>query len=97
MCWLRRSDQSYDKKMQQISKKVYKTRHNWVEKMIHSEMCKEFKFDHMNKRYMHNVESVLENEMHNVLWDVDIRTDNLILARRRDQKLASLPPRETTE
>ena len=39
-----------------------KTRHNWVGKVIHRELCKKFKFDHMNKWYMHNPESVLENE-----------------------------------
>ena len=30
-------------------------------KGIHWELCKKLKFDHSNKRYMHNPESVLEN------------------------------------
>ncbi len=45
-------------------------------------MCKKFKFDHMNKWYMHNL--VLENDVHKLLWDFDIQTDHLISARRPD-------------
>ena len=37
-----------------IEQKEYKTRHNWVGKVIHWELCKMLKFDHENKRYMHN-------------------------------------------
>ena len=52
--------------------KEFKTRHDWVEKVIHRELCKKFKFDHTNKWYMHNPESVPENEMHKLLWDSEI-------------------------
>ena len=31
-----------------LAQKGYKTRHGWVGKVIHWEMCKKFKFDHMN-------------------------------------------------
>ena len=31
---------------------------------------------------MHNLEYILENEMHKLLWDFEIQTDHLILARR---------------
>ena len=31
---------------------------------------------------MHNPESVLEIEMHKILWDFEIQTDQLISARR---------------
>ena len=33
---------------------------------------------------MHNPASVLENEMHKLLWDFEIQTDYLITARRPD-------------
>ena len=33
---------------------------------------------------MHNPAAVLENYTHKLLWDVDIQTDHLILARRPD-------------
>ena len=41
-----------------LQQKVYKTRHNWVGKVIHWEM----EFNHTNKWYMQNPESALENE-----------------------------------
>ena len=38
----------------------------------------------MNENYMHNPESVLENETHKILWDFEIQTNHLISARRPD-------------
>ena len=39
-------------------------------------MCKKFKFDLVNKWYIHNPESVLENETHKILWDFEINNKN---------------------
>ena len=36
-------------KCSKLAQKEYMTGHDWVGKVIHSEMCKKFKFDHMNK------------------------------------------------
>ena len=47
-----------------LAQKEYKTRHDWVGKVIHWEMCKKFKFDHTNKWYMQNPAPVLENNTH---------------------------------
>ena len=55
-----------------LAQKEYKTRHDWVGKLIHWELCKKLKFDHMNKWYIHNQEFFLENEMHKLLWDFEI-------------------------
>ena len=71
-------------KCTKLTQKEYKTRHDWVGKVIHWEMCKKFKFDHTNKWYMHNPAPVLENSAHKLLWDFDIHTDYLISARRPD-------------
>ena len=38
---------------------------------------------------MHNPESVMENEMHKILWDFETQTDHLILARRPDQVIVN--------
>ena len=38
----------------------------------------------MNKWYMHNQASVLENDTHKLLWDFDVLTDYLILSRKPD-------------
>ena len=55
--------------------KKYKTRHHWVEKEILCELWKKFKFDHINKLYIHYPESVLENETDNILKDLKIEMD----------------------
>ena len=67
-----------------LAQKEYKTRHEWVEKIIHWEVCKKFKFDHTNKLWKHNPASVLENDTHKLLWDFNIETDHLISARKPD-------------
>ena len=67
-----------------LAQKEYKTRHDRMGKVIHREMCKKFKFDHMNKWYMHKPAAVLENDTHKPLWDIDIQTNRLISARRPD-------------
>ena len=50
-----------------LAEKEYKTRHDWEGKGIHWELYKKFKFDHTNKWYKHNPESVQENETHKLL------------------------------
>ena len=61
-----------------LAQKEYKTRHDWVGKVIHWELCKKLKFDHTNKWFMHNLASVMENETHKFQWDFDIQTDHQI-------------------
>ena len=55
-----------------LAQKEYKTKHDWLGKVIHWELCKKFKFYHMKKCYMHKPTSVLENETHKFLWDFEI-------------------------
>ena len=54
-------------KCSKLVQKEYKTRYNWVSKVINWEMSKKFKFDHTNKWYMHNPASDLENDTHKLL------------------------------
>ena len=61
--------------------------YDWVGKVIHWEWVKNLKLDHMNILYMHNPESVLENETHRLLWDFEIQTDHLLLVRRPGQEI----------
>ena len=56
-----------------LAQKEYKTRHDWVEKVIYGELCKKLKFDHTNKWYFYNPESLLENKTHKILWDFEIQ------------------------
>ena len=61
------------------TRKEYKTRHDWVGNVIHGELCKK-----VNKWYMHNPESVLENETRELLWDFEIQTDPLNSSRQQE-------------
>ena len=54
-----------------LAQNMYKTRHDWVGKVI-----KVIKFDHKKKWYMPNQASVLENDKHKLLWDFDMQTDH---------------------
>ena len=47
-----------------VPQNEYKTKHEWVGRVIHWELCKKLKFDHTNEWYMHKSESILLNEMH---------------------------------
>ena len=47
--------------------KEYKTIYEWERNLIHWALCKKFKFDHMNKWYMHNPESIWENKKRKIL------------------------------
>ena len=66
-----------------LAQKENKIRHNRVGKMIHSELCKKFKFYHNVRWYMHKPESVL-NETHKILLHFKIQVDHQISARRPD-------------
>ena len=50
-----------------IAHKEYKTRHEWVGKVIQWELSKKVTFDHANKWYTQNQESAVENETHKLL------------------------------
>ena len=67
-----------------LTQREYKTGHNWVGKEIHWELCKKMKSDHTSKWYIHKPESIRENETQRILWDFEIQTDHLILARTPD-------------
>ena len=59
-----------------LAQKEYKARQDWV--------SRKFQYDHINKWYMHNPAPVLENDSHQLLWDFNIQTGQLIPARRPD-------------
>ena len=48
--------------------------------MIQWELCKNLGFDHSNKWFMQDPESVLEKETQNILWDFEIEMGYLISA-----------------
>ena len=73
-----------------LTQKEYKTRYDYVGKVIHLELCKKLKFNHTNKWYMHN----LVNEMHKFPWAFEMQTDHQILTRRPDLVIISKKKKE---
>ena len=71
-------------KSSKLAQKEYKTRHDWVGKVIHSELCQKCKFDYTTKWYVQNPPSVLENKTNKLLWDFDKVTYHLIISRQPD-------------
>ena len=67
-----------------LAQKEYKTRHDWVGKVIDWKLCKKLKFNHMNKWDTYNQKSILDNETHKLLGDFKMHTDYLISARWPD-------------
>ena len=74
-------DETINHLISKFAQKEYMTKHDLVGHVIHWELCKKLKFGHTNKWYMHNPESVRENERHKILGNFEIQTDPLILAR----------------
>ena len=67
-----------------LKQKEYKRRHDWVGKVIHWELCKNFKFDKTKRWYIQNPDSVPENETYKLLWDFEIQTGHIFSLRRPD-------------
>ena len=63
-------------KCNKLVQKEFKTRYDWLGKFLHWELCKKFKFDHTNKCYGCNPESVLENVTHKLLSQMTRPSDS---------------------
>ena len=70
------------KRMQQISKKIYKNKHDWIRKVIHRELCKLLKFDYITKWYTPTPESFLGKTSPRIHWDFKTKTDHLISVKK---------------
>ena len=95
---MQRKDETFNHIINKWSKLVQeenKIGHYWVRKVIHCELCKRLNIDHNTKWYIYKPESVLENETHKILWDFEIQTNHLILARKPDQILMNTKKKRT--
>ena len=59
-----------------LAQKESKIRHGLMGKVIYREIYKKFKLRHTNKWYMHNSESVLQNNTHKLLQRPDLIINN---------------------
>ena len=57
-------------------------------------IVQETEMDHTNKWFMHNTESVQENETQKYIWDFDQQTDHLISARQPDLEIVNKKKKE---
>ena len=66
-----------------LAQNEYKSRHDWVGKVIIWELRKRLEFVPTNERYMHKIESLQENLTQNSLgfWDTN---KSFFLAKRLD-------------
>ena len=80
-------DETVNRIIRECSKlalKEYKTFHNWVEKVIHWELCERLRFYHTDNWYIHKQESAQENKMYKILWNFELQTTHSVWARRLD-------------
>ena len=58
-----------------IEQSEYKIKHDWEGKVVYWQSCNRLHTNnHTNKGYQHKQEIVLENDMHNIVWDFEIHT-----------------------
>ena len=67
-------------------------RQKWVGKGIDRELCRRLIINRTNKKYMHKLESVLEIEMHKILWDFEIQMDHSVLEIQMDHSVLTRKP-----
>ena len=65
-----------------LAQKEYKRRHDKVCLNIHWALCKKYGVKVCERWYEHKVESVIENDIVKILWDVCIQVDRQIEHRR---------------
>ena len=67
-----------------LAQKEYKRRHDKVSLNIHSVLCKKYGVKLCERWYEHMFESVIENDIVKILWDVCIQVDRQVEHRRPD-------------
>ena len=65
---------------EKLAQKEYKKRHDNIEKTTHCDLCKKNGLEHTK----HVLEGAVENEKVKVLWDINVKCDNVVEARRPD-------------
>ena len=78
-----------------LRQKQYKTRYDWMERVIHWELCKKLKFNQTIKWYMHKPESILKmrgTKFSGILTYKQItcfptRRSDLVIVNKKNEKL----------
>ena len=67
-----------------LHRRSTRRRNDNLGKIVHWKLARKCNFEAGDKGYEHEIESVLENEDYQILWDFSIQIDHVIEARRRD-------------
>ena len=67
-----------------MAQKEYKRRHDNVAKKVHWDLYKKNRLEHTKKWNEHVPEGAVQNEEVKVLWDISVKCDNVVEARRPD-------------
>ena len=62
----------------------YLQRHHSVAALIHKQICEIYEIYTCEKPWLYNLQPVVSSNHVKILWDVDIRTDQIISAHRPD-------------
>ena len=69
---------------EKLAQKEYKRRHDNVAKKVHWDLYKKNRLEHTKKWNEHVPEGAVQNEEVKVLWDISVKCDNVVEARRPD-------------
>ena len=72
-----------------LGQKEYKSRHNWMGKMIIWELCKKLKFNYITTWYVQKAE-LLKNETHKILEEFEIQMGLSIPAKKPDLMIINM-------
>jgi hypothetical protein len=73
----------------------YLRRHNAVAAVIHKNICDGYGIETAKQSWLHHLKAVTEKEV-KILWDFEIRTDRVMLARRSDMVILDKEERKLT-
>ena len=83
--WKKRTSvQHLESGCEKLAQEEYKRRYASIGKEVHWNLFKKNRLKHTEKWYEHVLEGAVENEEENMLWDINVQSDNVNEARRPD-------------
>ena len=67
-----------------LAQREYKRRHDNVARIVHWKLCEKFNLEKSEKWYLQKPQTVSENVNDKLIWDMNIKCDNVIVERRPD-------------
>ena len=67
-----------------LAQREYRRRHDNVGRIVHWKLCEKFNLEKFEKWYLQKPQTVSENVNDKLIWDMNIKCDNVIVERRPD-------------